>query len=182
MVVNAVTERIRAWRAGDASAEASLAPEVYAELKRIAGRLMLDQLAAHTLQPTALAHEAWIKLAGSDGDVQDRAHFYALAARAMRQILIDHARGLARKKRDGGARISLTLADGAQLAADEQLLALDEGLTKLELAAPRAARATELHYFGGMSQDEIGSVLGTSRATVDRDLRFARAWLAEQLA
>lgn len=180
-MVNAITERLQAWRAGNASAEAALAPEVYAEMRRIAGRLMREQAPAHILQPTALANEAWIKLAGSDGDIQDRAHFYAVAAKAMRQILIDHARGLARKKRSGGQRVSLTLANGEQLPADEQLLQLDDELVKLETTAPRAARATELHYFGGMSQAEIGSVLGVSLATVERDIRFARAWLGEQM-
>lgn len=180
--MNAVTERLQAWRAGDISARDALAPDVYVELKRIAGRLMRDQSAAHTLQPTALAHEAWLKLVGNEGDFHDRAHFYAVAARAMRQILVDHARGLARKKRAGGARVSLSLADGEQIAADERILLLDDALTALESIAPRPARSTELSYFGGMDYAEIGMVLGVSKATIERDLRFARAWLAEQLA
>lgn len=179
--MNVVTERLQAWRAGDASAEAALMPEVYAEMRRIASRLMRGQHPAHTLQPTALANEAWIKLAGNDGDFQDRAHFFAIAARAMRQILIDHARALARAKRAGGKRVSLTLANGEQVPADRRLLHLDAELTQLAVTAPRAVRATELHYFGGMTQPDIARVLQVSVATVERDLRFARAWLAEQL-
>jgi RNA polymerase sigma factor (TIGR02999 family) len=170
-----------AWHAGDAAAVDALVPEVYGELRRIARRLMRGQSAAHTLQPTALANEAWLKLAGSDADVNDRVHFFAIAARAMRQVLVDHARGLARDKRDGGARISLTLANGEVLPADERLLLLEAELGNLEHGSPRAARITELHYFGGMNYEEIGTVLGLSKATVDRELRFARAWLAARL-
>ena len=180
--VNPITERLRAWRDGDRTAYDDLLPEVYAELRRIAARLMRDQNAAHTLQPTALANEAWLKLAGSGGDWNDRVHFLAVAARAMRQILVDHARGLSRDKRDGGARISLSLADGELLTADEHLLLLEAELGALEDSAPRAAQVTELHYFGGMNYEEIGAAVGISRATVDRELRFARAWLAERVA
>lgn len=177
-----ITEQIKAWRAGDAAALEALLPQVYGELRRIAGCLMRDQSAAHTLQPTALANEAWLKLAGGHADPKDHTHFLAIAARAMRQILVDHARGLARQKRHGGARVSLRLADGEQLPADERLLQLEAGLTALEASAPRAARITELHYFGGMNYAEIGLALDLSSATVDRELRFARAWLADQLA
>jgi RNA polymerase sigma factor (TIGR02999 family) len=180
--VNVITEQLRAWRAGDGAAYGALVPEVYAELRRIAGRLMREQNAAHTLQPTALANEAWLKLAGNHGDWNDRVHFYAVAARAMRQILVDHARGLARDKRAGGARISLSLADGELLAADERLLLLEAELGVLESSAPRAAQVTELHYFGGMNYEEIGAAVGISKATVDRELRFARAWLSERMA
>lgn len=180
--MNRITEQIRAWRTGDTGGFDVLLPEVYAELRRIAARLMREQAASHTLQPTALANEAWLKLAGNHGDWSDRAHFLAVAARAMRQILVDHARGLARDKRAGGARISLSLADGEIVPADERLLLLEAELSVLENSAPRAARVTELHYFGGMNYDEIGDVIGISKATVDRELRFARAWLAERMA
>jgi RNA polymerase sigma factor (TIGR02999 family) len=179
-VVNRITEQLRAWRAGDAGARAALEPAVYDELRRIAARLMREQSPAHTLQPTALANEAWLKLAAV-GDWNDRVHFYAVAARAMRQILVDHARGRARDKRAGGARISLSLADGELLAADERLLLLENELRVLESSAPRAAEITELHYFGGMNYEEIGVAVGISKATVDRELRFARAWLSERL-
>ena len=179
--MNAVTEQIRAWRGGSSAALDALIPEVYGELRRIASNLMRDQSAAHTLQPTALAHEAWLKLAGAEADFADRAHFFAVAARAMRQILVDHARAHARNKRDGGVRLSLQLADGELLPADERLLLLEAELHTLEASAHRAAMATELHYFGGMCYEEIGTVLGISKATVDRELRFARAWLAERL-
>ncbi|HET8899676.1 MAG TPA: ECF-type sigma factor [Rhodanobacteraceae bacterium] len=176
-----MTEKLRAWRSGDLSAHDALLPEVYAELRRIAGGLMREQRAALTLQPTALAHEAWLKLAGSEADWNDRSHFLAIAARAMRQILIDHARGQGRLKRDGGARISLTLADGEQLPADERLILIDAELSRLQAESPRSAKVTELHYFGGLNYDEIASVAGISRATVERDLRFARAWIASRL-
>lgn len=179
--MNAITEQLQAWRAGDRAAFDALLPEVYAELRRIAGRLMQGQSPAHTLQPTALAHEAWFKLAGAQADFADRAHFLAVAARAMRQILVDHARGLAREKRAGGARVSLQLAEGEAMPADERLLLLEAELTVLEASARRSAEVTELHYFGGMSYEEIGTVLGISKATVDRELRFARAWLAARL-
>jgi len=179
--VNLITEQLRAWRGGDGAALEALEPVVYAELRQIAGRLMRGHSSAHTLQPTALANEAWLKLAGADADWNDHHHFLAVAARAMRQILIDHARGLGRDKRAGGARVSLNLADGGVLPADERLLLLEHELRALEGELPRAARITELHYFGGMNHVEIGNVLKLSRATVDRDLRFARAWLAERL-
>jgi RNA polymerase sigma factor (TIGR02999 family) len=179
--VNPMTEQLRAWRTGDPTALEALEPIVYAELRQIANRLMRSQSPAHTLQPTALANEAWLKLAGGDSDWNDHTHFLAVAARAMRQILIDHARGLGRDKRNGGARVSLALADGGDLPADERLLLLEQELRVLEGELPRTARITELHYFGGMNHAEIGAVLDLSRATIDRELRFARVWLAERL-
>ncbi len=178
----AISEQLQAWRGGDAEAFRTLLPQVYAELRRIAGRLMHEQSPAHTLQPTALANEAWLKLAGSGVICRDHAHFMAVAARAMRQILVDHARALSRKKRDGGVRVSLTLASGELLAADENLLALEDGLVALETEEPRAAQVTELHYYGGMTYAEMAEVVGVSPATIDRDLRFARAWLADRMA
>lgn len=179
--MNDITEQLHAWSAGDHAALEKLVPPVYAELRRIAGRLMVDQPAAHTLQPTALANEAWLRLVGSDGHWNDRSHFFAVAARAMRHILVDHARGLARDKRAGGIRVTLSLADGELLPADERVLLLEAELTSLESSAPRAARVTELHYFGGMTYDEIAMAVGISKATVDRELRFAKAWLADRL-
>lgn len=176
-----ISQRLHAWRGGDTTAYDALVPTVYAELRLIAGHLMRMQSTAHTLQPTDLANEAWLKLAGNGVPCNDRAHFMAVAARAMRQILVDHARGLKRHKRDGGVRVSLTLANGAQLPADENLLLLEEQLGALETAEPRVAQVTELHYFGGMTYTEIGEVVGISEATVDRDLRFARAWLADRM-
>ncbi len=176
-----VAEQLAAWHTGDRTAFDALVPQVYGELRRIAGALMRQQSPAHTLQPTALANEAWLKLAGSGVVCKDRAHFLAVAARAMRQILVDHARGLARHKRDGGIQVSLTLANGEQLPADETMLGLEEALVALEHEEPRAAWVTELHYFGGMTYCEISTVVQVSEATVDRDLRFAKAWLAERI-
>lgn len=178
----AVAEQLTAWRSGDRTAFDALVPQVYGELRRIAGALMRDQSAAHTLQPTALANEAWLKLAGSEVVCHDHAHFLAVAARAMRQILVDHARAHGRQKRDGGAKVSLTLASGEQMPADDKVLLLEAELGVLEREEPRAAWVTELHYFGGMTYGEIGTVAGVSEATVDRDLRFAKAWLAERIA
>ncbi len=176
------TQLLQAWRGGDTAARDRLVSLLYAELHSVADRQFNQERRDHTLQPTALAHEAWLKLAGSDGDWNDHAHFLAVAARAMRQILVDHARGLARNKRAGGARVSLTLADGEQLPADERLLHVDAELRALEDESPRAARVTELHYFGGMNYEEIAAATGVSRATVERELRFARAWIAARMA
>ncbi len=176
-----VTERLQAWRAGDQTAFDAMVPEVYAAMRRIAGDLMRRQSPAHTLQPTALANEAWVKLAGSNVECENQAHFMAVAARAMRQILVDHARARASDKRHGGKRVSMTLADGNQFPVDDNILGLEDGICALEATQPRVARVTELHYFGGMTYDEIGTVVGISKATVDRDLRFARVWLADHV-
>jgi len=172
-----------------------LLPVVYAELKALAGSF-LEWRPGHTLQPTALVHEAYLKLIANDRTWNDRDHFVATAARAMRQVLVDHARGKSREKRGGGCggggggrRADLnieTIAD-APVAGEQKyssremrVLELDELLTNLAVDEPRVARVAEMRLFGGMEQEQIARVLGVSRVTVTNDWRFARAWLTSQ--
>jgi len=160
-----------------------LLPMVYAELRALASSYLRSQ-PGHTLQPTALVHEAYLKIGRSEqgARLHDREHFLALAATVMRQVLVDHARRRKADKRGGGGRVQLDLAsvmddaDGARRAF--QTLELDDLLTTLATADPRAARVAELRLFGGMSQDQIATVLSVSRMTVTTDWGFARAWLA----
>ncbi len=177
-----VTRLLVSWRDGDAEARDVLLSHVYSDLHRVAERHLRGERADHTLQATALIHEAFIRLVDADVQWNGRAHFFAVAARAMRRILVDHARSKQRDKRGGGsARVTL---DEALLVAPERpsdLLSLDDALTRLEAFDARKASAVELHYFGGLSYEETAQVLGISPATVDRDLRMAKAWLYEQL-
>lgn len=166
----------------DESAARELFPLVYDELRVLAGRCFRDQR-AHTLQPTALVHEAWFKIAApGNASVNDRAHFFALAARAMRQVLVDHARAANRDKR-GGDRTHVTL-DGAAVTPSMDVLdvlALDEALARLAAQSEFKAKLVELRFFGGLSIDEVAEVLRSSPSTIDREWRFARAWLATEL-
>jgi RNA polymerase sigma factor (TIGR02999 family) len=169
------------WRGGDAGALDALVQRLYPELRNTARRLMRDQAAQHTLQATALANEALIRMLGANADYHDRIHFLAVAARAMRQILIDHARSKSRDKRDGGQRLDLDDIGELAHTLDERSHQLADVLERLDKGAPRAARVVELHYFGGLNYEEVGLVMGISKATVDRELRFARAWLGQAL-
>jgi len=176
-----VTELLLRWRRGDESALDALMPLVYNELRRLAAGYMRSERTDHTLQPTALVHEAYVRLAGMDVDWEGRVHFLAVAARLMRRILVDHAKAARRAKRGGGARkISL---DEAVLVASEpaDLVELDRALQRLSAFDERKARAIELHIFGGMTYAETADALGVSAATVDRDLRMAKAWLHREL-
>jgi RNA polymerase sigma factor (TIGR02999 family) len=134
----------------------------------------------HTLQATALVNEAYLRLIGAEIDWKDRAHFFAVAATTMRRILVDHARTKGRKKR-AGERVSLEESVLVAPDREAELLAIDDALTELAGHDARAARVVELHYFGGLTYDEIAEALGVSAATVDRDLRFAKAWLYREL-
>lgn len=176
-----VTDLLRDWRSGDRSALDRLIPLVYDELHRLAGGFMRGQRPGHTLRPTALVAEAYEKLAGAAPDLADRVHFFAVAARVMRQILVDHARERAADKRGGGARPA-TL-DEAIAAADRpnELLDLDRALDELATFDERRARAVELHYFGGLTHPEVAEVMGVHVNTVARDLRLAEAWLHSKL-
>lgn len=172
-----------AWRAGDTDARDRLVSEVYPELHRLAERRLRSEEPGHTLQATALIHEAFLRLVDADVQWTSRAHFFAVAAQVMRRILVDHAKARRRVKRGGGAtRVSL---DEGLLVAPERepdLLALDEALTQLQAQDERKAAAVELHYFGGLTYDEVAEVLGISPATVHRELRMAKAWLYHELA
>jgi RNA polymerase sigma factor (TIGR02999 family) len=163
---------------------AKLAGLLYPELRRIAARLMRRERTAHTLQPTAVVHEAFIRLAGDAGiDWQDRAHFLGIAARVMRRVLVEHARRHHAGKRGGGAD-RVTLDDAALPREDPSfnLLAVDEVLTRLADIDARAAQVSELRVFGGLTVREIAHELGVSTRTVDADWAMARLWLARELS
>lgn len=179
-----VTRLLRAWRSGDAGALDELAPLVYAELHRLAESRIRRERADHTLQATALVHEAYLRLAGTDApDWQDRAHFFAVAARMMRRILVDHARARGGPRRGGTVR-KVSLEEAAVLADDRtaDILELDEALGRLAVFDPRQHQVVELRFFGGLSVEETAEVLGLSPITVKRDWRVARAWLYAELA
>lgn len=177
-----VTELLRAWRDGDDRALDRLLPLVQDELHRLAQRCMRSERPDHTLQATALMHEAYLRLVDSDVTWQDRAHFFAVASQVMRRVLVDYARAASRQKR-GGGQIRVTLDEGIVVSPEraDDLLALDEALEALGHHDPRKARVVELHYFGGLTYDETAEAIGVSAATVDRDLRMAKAWLYREL-
>ncbi len=177
-----VTVLLQAWRGGNAEALEDLLPLVYEELRALASRSFRGERPGHTLQPTALVHEAFIRLVTAKVDWNDRAHFFAIAANTMRRVLVDHARQHGAEKR-GGGWMRTTLDDGIAIAGAPplEILDLDRALDQLAEQDPRAARAAELHYFGDMSHEDTAAVLAVSPATVDRDLRLARAWLRRAL-
>jgi RNA polymerase sigma factor (TIGR02999 family) len=174
---------LRDWSAGDAGALDQLAPLVYEELRRIAGHFLRGERPEHTLQATALVHEAYIRLVEQDQpEWHSRAHFTAVAAHYMRQILVDHARKRNTAKRGSGER-AMPL-DGAVVYAPDRsagLIALDDALNELAAAAPDKCRMIEMYYFGGMTQEEIAAVLAVHINTVGRNLRVAQAWLESRL-
>lgn len=178
-----VTRLLREWRGGDLGAMERLMPVVYDELRRIARRHMRGERDDHTLQTTAVVHEAFLRLVTADVDVQDRAHFFALAATAMRRVLVDHARGRNRDKRGGGVeRLPLSTALAGTTDSAEDVLDLDRALARLAALDERRSRLVELHFFGGLSYEEIAEINGMSRSAVNRDLRLARAFLAKELS
>jgi RNA polymerase sigma factor (TIGR02999 family) len=184
---NAVTAALVAWKDGAAGAADRLLELIYPELHRIAERQMRRERAGHTLQPTALVHEAYLKLVDqSHVDWRNRAHFLGVAAQAMRRLLVDHARGRDRDKRGGGATLlELDSASGeaglAVPARSVDLLALDQALERLAALDEVQARLVELRFFGGLSVEEAAEALGVSTATAGRDFRSARAFLAREL-
>jgi RNA polymerase sigma-70 factor, ECF subfamily len=178
-----VTRLLIGLRTGDASAQEKLVPLVYKELRKLAARYMRHERPGHTLQPTALVHEAYIRLTGIHSiDWQNRAHFFAVAAQLMRRILIDGARAQQAHKR-GGDYVSVTLDEAlaASPADSERLIALDEALTRLAELDLRQARIVELRFFAGLTEEETAHVLDISPRTVKRDWRLAKAWLYGQL-
>ena len=179
-----VTQLLRRWRGGDKQALEQLTALVYDELRRLAGHYLRHERAEHTLQATALVHEAYVRLIGQQQiDWQNRAHFIAVAARLMRSILVDHARAHAAAKRNPAANPPLPL-DEAKAVANKpapDILALDDALEALAQFDERKSRIIEWRYFGGLSIDEIVEVTGLSAATIGRDLRMAEAWLGRQM-
>ena len=167
---------------GDQQARELLAPLVYEELRRIARRKLRGSPVDQTLRTTALIHEAYLKLFGAEVEWRSRVHFFAVAARAMRMILVDSARAAHREKRGGGA-LKVTLEDHlAPQSTEEVLLDLNEALDRLAAQDRRKAVLVELHYFGGLSYSEIAAETGISEATVHRELRIAKAWLKKSLS
>lgn len=169
---------------GDVAAAAQLLPMVYDELRAVAGRYFRRQGSDHTLQPTALVHEAFLRLVDqTQARWKDRAHFFAVAAKAMRQILVSHARARGAEKRGGGrAKIAFTDALTPANAAEFDPLALDEALTRLADLDERKARVVELRFFSGLTNEEVAEVLGVSLTTIESDWRMARAWLSRMLS
>jgi RNA polymerase sigma factor (TIGR02999 family) len=171
-------ELLKLWRAGDDDALRRLLPLVYEELRRVARRHLRRERADHTLQTTALIHEAYLRLIDQQAaQVSDRCHFVALTSHLMRQILVDHARARMASKRNAGSRV--TLADNLAVTEPQEIdvLAVDEALTRLAALDPQQARIVELRYFGGLSIRETSEALGVSEATIKRDWATARAWL-----
>jgi RNA polymerase sigma factor (TIGR02999 family) len=179
---NNVTELLMEWRSGNQAALDRLMPLVYDELRRLAGHYMRRERPEHTMQATALVNEAYIRLVDMKVSWQDRAHFFAVAARLLRRLLVDHARGHQRAKRqNGGPRVSLDDAVGVSYKPTVDVVSLDDALTILASFDERKSQIIELHFFGGLSNEEVAETLGISRATVQRELRLAKAWLIHQL-
>lgn len=177
-----ITRLLQDWKGGDVQVSETLISAVYERLRQLASRQFASERSGHTLQPTALVHEAFLGLQKAEVDWQDRHHFYALAAQMMRRLLVDHARTRARQKRGGGhIHVDIDLVDAQTPAPSIDLLALDEALSRLAKVSERTARALELTYFAGMTQDDIAETLSVSRRTVDRDLKLGRAWLRAEL-
>jgi RNA polymerase sigma-70 factor (ECF subfamily) len=178
-----VTRLLADWSRGDDVAFAKLTPLIYEELRRLAHHHMGGQRPDHTLQTTALVNEAYLRLAGqTNPSWQNRAHFFAVAARAMRQIVVDYARSYQTEKRGGGAlKVELDEAAIVSPAESKEIVDLHEALERLATLDSRKAQVVELKYFGGLNYDEMAEVLKISRVTVRRDWEFARLWLYTEL-
>jgi RNA polymerase sigma factor (TIGR02999 family) len=180
---HSITALLEQWRGGDKNAGDRIMELVYAELHRMAAKEMRREHGEHTLQTTALVHEAYLRLCGSE-PVQfvDRAHFFAVAARQLRRVLVDHARRVRSERRGGGlVKVAFCDFDAGGCELDERLLAVDESLERLQTLDPRAAKVVELRYFGGLTEAEAAEALQISVATLKRDWDFARTWLANEL-
>lgn len=173
------TQLLTEWRSGHPQALEALTPLVYEELRRLARNYMRTERGGHTLQATAVVHEAFLRLIQANVELQDRAHFFALASRLMRRVLVDHAKSRSRIKRNAGVR-ELGIAD-PQPAIPFDVVALDDALESLVRLEPRLAQVIELHYFGGLTYEQIAETSGASTATVHRDIRLARAWLLNEI-
>ena len=178
-----LTVLLNRMQRGDRRAGEEVVNAVYHELRRIASREMRREREGHTLQTTALVHEAYLKLVGSQSlEIQNRGHFFAVASQQMRRILVDHARAAGAQRRGGGAlRVDLDEVTAGFRPASIDLLLLDESLRELERLEPRAGKIVEMRYFGGHTDKEVADALGVSLATVRRDWEFARSWLYDRM-
>lgn len=179
-----ITQLLNEWKDGNQAALDELMPLIYDELRRQASRYLRNERQGHTLQTTALIHEAYLKLVGiNEIEWQNRNHFFAIASTAMRRILVDHARERKRDKRGGSAE-NLPLDEALQISANEKsvdLIALDEALNRLAKLDTRQAKVVELRYFSGLSIDETAEVLGIANSTVRLDWNLAKAWLKQEI-
>lgn len=181
---NHITQLLIDWGEGNETALDQLLPLVYSELRLMAKRQMRKQPSAHTFQTTELIHEAYLKLAGKEERKwENRSHFFGVAAKAMRHILVDYARSKSREKR-GGWQEKITLAENLNSSKEksEDIIALDDALKKLSEFEERKSQVVELKYFAGMTFDEIGKILNVSKKTAQRDWRFARMWLLREMS
>jgi RNA polymerase sigma factor (TIGR02999 family) len=177
-----VIRLLEAASAGDRDAAADLLPLVYDELRELAAARLASESPGHTLNPTALVHEAYLRLAGGEREFEGRGHFFAAAAEAMRRVLVDHARNRNRLKRGGGrTRLDLDSLTNAAAATDDDLVDLDDALDRLAKDYPAAADLVKLRFFGGMTLSEAAAILALSDRTADRYWVFARTWLADAL-
>jgi RNA polymerase sigma factor (TIGR02999 family) len=177
-----ITQLLRAWRRGEPDALEALIPMVYQELRRVAASQMRVESLGHTLTPTGLVHESFLKLVEQEQtpEWQDRRHFFLVASRAMRQLLVDHGRRKHARKRDAAAPAEW--ADRVQMpGAPWDVIDLDRALDRLERSEPRMAKAVELRFFGGLNLDEIAEAMEVSAPTISRELRLAEAWLARDI-
>lgn len=178
-----ITQLLHNWVAGDKASLDELTPLVYRQLHDIAARIFRSERSNHTLQATAVVNEAYTHLVDVEVEWEDRTHFYALAARLMRRILVDHAKArLAQKRGSGAAQLPLDDVIVVSPEIGEDVVNLHEALEELAGSDERKARILELHYFGGLTYEEMEQVLGVSTATLSRELRFAKAWLRARLA
>jgi RNA polymerase sigma factor (TIGR02999 family) len=176
-----VTRLLQSWGAGDQAALNQLMPIVYDRLRALAGRYMNGERPDHTLRTTALVHEMYLELVDVDVAWQSRIHFFAIAAKLMRRVLVEHARAHGRAKRGGGVKVTFEESMAVTPDAQPVLLELDEALSRLAEVDERRAQLIELTYFGGMTYDDAAEALGISAATVHRELRLAKAWLYHEL-
>lgn len=179
---NQVTELLLRWKGGDQKSLEDLLPLVYSELRRLARHHLRGERSDHTLQSTALVHEAYLRLVKpAPLRVESRSHFFALASQLMREILVDHARSRKAGKRAGGSRLTLDEAAELSRSKDVDVLALDDALNELSKMSPRQSRIVELRFFGGLSIEQTSEFLGVSSATVEREWTVARAWLYREI-
>lgn len=175
------TQLLTEWHSGHPQALHRLTPLVYEELRRLARNYMRGERGSHTLQATAVVHEAFLRLVQADVPLHDRAHFFALASRLMRRVLVDHAKSKSRIKRNAGVRDFVAEQPVESTVASFDVIALDDALESLMQMEPRLAQVIELHYFGGLTYEQIAEAVAASTATVHRDMRLARAWLLNEI-